>query len=462
MAGIGFELQKLSARNTLFAQFSAAAHGAVVATGPWLFTIASLALIALATEHLADRTALSTFRVVVFYGFCLSFIASSPAIITGVRLVADAIYAKKIGEVPGIFLNCLLWAALPTAMVGFVVYFVIFNLPWFSGITAIATCILTSLVWVATAFCSAIRNYRIVTLSFLFGMITVTINAVLMAELGQGTEGMLIGMNIGLCTIAVSLINQIFVTFPHPVNTSAIDPVGFARKIASRWVLCAGATAASLAIWVDKVILWTSGAGETVQWGLRHAPIYDSALFVSFLCIVPALAQYVVHIETDFYRRYQKYYHDISNHACLNDIKQNAENLQLSTQTAVLAIWYRHIVVCSIAFLLGPAIVSAIGLEYKQLTIFRMGVLGALFHFFFFACTSIILFLDRQRLFLGLQTLFLVTNLSFTMISLLGGESYLGTGYFAAILGCAVLSYFAMLRVLADINYLTFIANNKL
>ena len=68
----------------------------------------------------------------------------------------------------------------------------------------------------------------------------------------------------------------------------------------------------------------------------------------------------------------------------------------------------------------------------------------------------------ETALFLGLQVLFLVTNLVFTMISMLGGESYFGTGYFAAILGCAVLSYLAMTRVLSDINYLTFIANNKL
>ncbi|MFY0611368.1 MAG: exopolysaccharide Pel transporter PelG [Hyphomicrobiaceae bacterium] len=462
MAGIGFELQKLSARNTLFAQISAATHGAVVATGPWLFTIVSLALIAIATESLADREVLSTFRVVVFYGFCLSSIAASPAIITGVRLVADAIYAKNIGEVPAVFLNCLFWAALPTALVGFLVYFVAFSLPIFAGVIAITTCVLTSLIWVSTAFCSAIRNYRIVTLSFLFGMIVVTINSILMAKLNQGVEGMLIGMNIGLCTIAVSLINQIFVTFPHPVNSNAVDPIGFARSIADRWMLCVGATIASIAIWVDKIVIWYSGAGETVLWGLRHAPIYDSALFVSFLCIVPALAQYVVHIETNFYRQFQKYYHDISTHACLRDIKDNAITLKVRTQNAVLGIWHRHIIVCSIAFLLGPTIIVTIGLEYKQLSIFRMGTLGALFHFLFFACSSIILFLDRQRLFLNLQIIFLLTSLLFTIISTLGGESYLGVGYFAAILISAMLSYFAMIRVLNDINFLTFISNNKL
>lgn len=462
MAGIGFELQKLSARNSLSAQLTATAHGAVVATGPWLFTIASLALISLATRDLPDRAAISTFRVVVFYGFCLSLIASSPAIITGVRLVADAFYAKRIAEVPAIFLNCLMWAALPTMAIGFLVYFVLFSLPWFAGITAIATCILTSIVWVTTAFCSAIRNYRIVTLSFLFGMIAVAVTAILMAELGQGTEGMLIGLNIGLCAIAISLVSQIFATFPHPVNSAAIAPLGFARSIASRWVLCAGATVASIAIWIDKIVLWFSSAGETVQWGLRHAPAYDSALFVSFLCIVPALAQYVIHVETDFYRKYQRYYHNIANHACLSDIKQDAETLHSTTQDAVLGIWYRHVVICSIAFLLGPAIIVAVGLEYGQLVIFRMGVLGALFHFLFFACTSIIIFLDRQVLFYFLQLAFLMTNGLFTLISLLGGERYLGTGYFCAALICAVLSYFAMIRVLKNLNYLTFIANNKI
>jgi len=45
MAGIGFELQKLSSRGSLSAQLAATAHGAIIATGPWLFTIAKRAAI---------------------------------------------------------------------------------------------------------------------------------------------------------------------------------------------------------------------------------------------------------------------------------------------------------------------------------------------------------------------------------------------------------------------------------
>ena len=272
MAGIGFELQKLSSRGSLSAQLAATAHGAIIATGPWLFTIACLGVITLATQNLEARNTVSTFRVLVFYAFCLSLIASAPAIITGVRLVADVIYAKKVQQVSGIFLACTVFSALPVAVAGGVVYFVVFELPLFAGLVAITTCVLASLIWVATAFCSAVRDFRAVTLAFSYGMLGATINAIVFAQFGQGPEGMLIGFNIGLCVIVVMLFSQIFVTFPHAVKASSQDILWFVKEIARRGYLCMGALAASIAIWIDKIVLWNSAESETVLWGLRHAP----------------------------------------------------------------------------------------------------------------------------------------------------------------------------------------------
>ena len=293
-------------------------------------------------------------------------------------------------------------------------------------------------------------------------MLGATINAIVFAQFGQGPEGMLIGFNIGLCVIVVMLFSQIFVTFPHAVRASNQDVLWFAKEIAGRGYLCAGAIVASTAIWIDKIVLWNSGESETVLWGLRHAPAYDSALFVSFLCIIPALAQYIIYVETEFYQRYQKYYNDITEHACFDEIDSNAQEIRDGTLKSIFSIWNRHAVICAIFFLSGPAIVGAIGLEYTQLSIFRMGVLGALFHFLFFTCCSIIIFLDRQSLFLKLQLLFLFANMFLTAGSLLLGAEYLGVGYFAAALVSALFAYRAMLQVLQNINYLTFITNNTL
>ena len=49
MAGIGFELRRLSQQQTLSALLGAFGHAAVIAAGPWLFTIISLATISFPT-----------------------------------------------------------------------------------------------------------------------------------------------------------------------------------------------------------------------------------------------------------------------------------------------------------------------------------------------------------------------------------------------------------------------------
>ena len=43
MAGIGFQLRKLSREDTLTGMMSAVGHASMIAAGPWLFTIVSLA-----------------------------------------------------------------------------------------------------------------------------------------------------------------------------------------------------------------------------------------------------------------------------------------------------------------------------------------------------------------------------------------------------------------------------------
>ncbi|MGI9387693.1 MAG: exopolysaccharide Pel transporter PelG [Methyloligellaceae bacterium] len=462
MAGIGFELRKLSLTGTLSDRMASSAHGAIIATGPWLFTIASLAAITLATHTVVDHETLSTFRVMVFYGFFLSMIVSAPALVTGVRMVADAIYSENIEQIASIFLHCAWYAVLPVTVVAILVYFTLFALPLFAGLMAVATCVLTSLIWVAIAFCSAIRDYKYITVAFTVGMLAAVLDAILMAFLGHGAEGMLAGLNLGLCVIVVILFNRLFLTFPHPIRATPGYATWFIKEMANNWLLCLGTFVAALAIWIDKFILWNSSFAESVSWGLRHAPAYDSALFISFLCIIPALSQYVTHTETRFYEQCQKYYNDISRHSCWKEINKNANEIRTQTVETIFSIFIKHVIVCGVFFIMGPAILKLAGLQYYQLSIYRLGVLGVIFHFLFFACSSIIIFLNRQRIFIRLQIMFLLANGMFTMVCLSLGSNYLGFGYFFACVVCSIVAYFSMLQVLRDINFTTFIANNEL
>jgi uncharacterized membrane protein len=65
MAGIGFQLRKLAQGETLSSVVAAGGHAAVIAAGPWLFTILSLAAIGITAERLVGLERLAEFRVVI-------------------------------------------------------------------------------------------------------------------------------------------------------------------------------------------------------------------------------------------------------------------------------------------------------------------------------------------------------------------------------------------------------------
>jgi uncharacterized membrane protein len=71
-----------------------------------------------------------------------------------------------------------------------------------------------------------------------------------------------------------------------------------------------------------------------------------------------------------------------------------------------------------------------------------------------------LLFFDRRRLYLGLQTLFFVLNGGFTLLTVYLGETYFGIGYFAACLIARLIADLAADRTFERLNFLTFLGNN--
>ena len=64
----------------------------------------------------------------------------------------------------------------------------------------------------------------------------------------------------------------------------------------------------NLAIWIDKIVFWFSPRAVQVKGFLYSFSQYESATFFAFLTIIPALSIFLIHIETDFYRKYKAYY----------------------------------------------------------------------------------------------------------------------------------------------------------
>ena len=103
------------------------------------------------------------------------------------------------------------------------------------------------------------------------------------------------------------------------------------RGLRHFWCLTLGGLFAAVGIWIDKWVVWAGPAGRVDETGLVHAPLYDGAMFISALAIIPALALFVTHIETTFFQKYVAYYKAINDHATLQQIEDNSRGLEKST-----------------------------------------------------------------------------------------------------------------------------------
>jgi polysaccharide biosynthesis protein PelG len=459
MAGIGFQLRRLADKQTISSIVAAAGHAAVIAAGPWLFTIFALGLITLITEQVAGLSVLADFRAIVIYAFAVSLVFAAPVTIVATRLVGDALWLKQPERIPGLLMaGC----ATSTVPVGFAALLLISFIrpPLPVAVALFAGCLLVGMIWIALAFSGAVRDYRGVTLSFIVGLVAALVLTVTAAMLGFGRVEMAWGFIAGLAVTFFGLVSRILVTFPHPVQAPQRDLAAIGRGMVVYTPLVLGALIGTAGVWIDKVVFWLSPLGERVGSGLLHAPIYDSTMFIASLVIIPSLGSFVMKLETGFFDRYQQYYATIASHGTLDQIEAARQRLARYTLENLSLITVGQVGLTAIILLTAPVIVDALGLQYRQIAILRYGALGAVFQFVFIAATSMLLFFDRRRPYLLLQVLFFVLNAGLTYITIQIGENAYGIGYFLACFISAAAAYIVMDRTFQGLNFLTFIGNN--
>jgi polysaccharide biosynthesis protein PelG len=459
MAGIGFALRTLSNRNTLSSVAGAAGHAAVIAAGPWLFTIASLASITATSEPLAGHDTLATFRALVIYAFATSLVIAAPVTIVATRLLADQLWQRDTTRVRPLLVSALMLALVAVA-VGVAVLVELLAVPIKLAVALFAATSIVAMIWVVVAFCGAVRDYNGITLTFGVGLIISVACATAAAMAGLGAAGMVWGFTMGLAIALLGMAFRVLATFPTSGATSATQLKAMIEGFGPYFYLAVGAFFGTAGVWVDKWVFWFSNEGRSVTGGLIHAPLYDSAMFIASLVLIPALAQFVVKLETDFFERYQNYYGTIQDHGTIDQIEDARVKLQRNSFESLSLISVAHVAIAIVLVLAAPAIVESLNLQFRQIAILRFGALGAVFQFIFIAATSMVVFFDRRVIYCALQMLFFALNLLLTVLTINWGEEYYGVGYFAASLISAGVALLVADSTLKRLNYLTFIGNN--
>jgi polysaccharide biosynthesis protein PelG len=460
VAGIGFALERLYRGASLSDRAASFAHAAIVAAGPCLLFVLCIWLISASISELEGRTTIASFRALIIYSFALSFVVTAPIALVSARLVSDRLHDLRVADVPAIMLASFGLSAVVIVACAAALFGLPLELEPAVVIAAVANCALIGLIWVACLFASVTLDYTSVTAFFALGTALAVLGVTLGYNLRPDLEIMLWAFNIGLAATLFGLLTRVIATFPFAVRagTTALAPL--AGAAAAYWPIALGGLCGAVGAWVDKWVVWLSPYGSQIQYGLLHAPLYDSAMFLSYLVVVPAYAAFIIHLEVRFFRNYRLFYSSILEHATLAQIRAHGARLRGETIASLSAITVPQLVVCALVALSAPALVSLLDMQFRQVGMLRLGVIGAAFQFLFITCSALTLYFDRRAVFLLLQLLFLALNGGLTFALLALGPNYLGLGFLAASAFSALIAYLALARTLHCLEYLTFIANN--
>jgi polysaccharide biosynthesis protein PelG len=458
MAGIGFVLRELNRKETLIGTASSLGHGMIVAAGPWIFTVVSLALIHRGTSALLSSDVGYNFRSFIMYAFAISLVATAPLVNVSVRLTSNDIYRRSFTLVRSRYLAALFASCLLSAALSLAVHTLLFRLSNSDLLIAVASTLVVSLVWPTLAFCGAVRDYKGITAGFGLGMLISIIGTIWAAGHGLGMQLMTVMYLCGLSVIFFVLASRILLTFPDQAGSLGAQLAELAAGLRRHWMLAAGSLLSIAAVWADKWIMWFGPDQVRLSNGLVSAPSYDGAMFLAYLVMIPALGLFVTAIETSFFENSRLLLDSIEGKAPLSRLERLAGTLEKQTYRTIREVLITLGALCALAILLSPSAVSWIGLRYEQLGILRLGILAAFFQFMFLACSSIVLFLDRQAAFLALQLFFFVLQALFTLMSIYLGSQYFGFGHLLACALSAVVAIAVLERTLGKILYLTFAA----
>lgn len=455
MAGIGFVLRKLSRQDNLIGFVRAYFNSAILATGPWIFTIIAFWAIISSSSTFLPEADMLDFKIIVVYNFSFSAVFCGLVTLVSTRYIADCIFEKNTQPIPGMLIWTIVISLLAQTPMAVWFYFFHSSMDWRLGLLAIVNYQIISLIWITSVYLTAIKNYNSISLAFGGGLIIAVAASYLLGR-EFGVYGVTAGFNAGLGCCLAMILASILSEYPHSFKTS-FSIIGYIIKF--RLLLLSGLIY-NVAIWIDKWIMWFAPDAEVTTSGFRINSNYDSAMFMAYLTIIPALGAFIFSLETSFHEKYLNFYNDINKKVNYAKIVSNQIELIETLKKSITHFVLFQGVFTTIIVMLSPRLIELSGISFLRLGIFRLGVVGVFFHMLTLFLTIILSYFDCKKSILIVQTVFLLLNASLTWYCMEAGFVYYGVGYLLASLTSFAVAAILTISHLRLLPYHTFITNN--
>jgi len=451
MAGIGFELKKILRRDTFLSEAAAYFYGGLISSGPWLMSIICLGILGLYSQAGLNRHQHELFRATVIYSYAFSLIFVGTLQLVTTRYLADRLYAHDNNVIAATFMSSLLLIlciGCPFAAAGYA----LFIISTLHKILAIGLFLIISLIWLCMIFLSAIKDYNSIVHGFALGTI-VSILAAFMLGPHLGTEGYLLGYSSGQLLILCWLMARFLVEFPPRFQIIDHKLLAYFTKY---WELAVIGFCFNLAIWVDKFIFWLAPNARMIAPWFMTNDLYEGPIFFSYITIVPALALFMVKIETEFYQHYNNYYARIVGRQSMAGILEAKEQMIVSLKDNLREVLIVQGAVTGVCLFFAPQIIAMMQLIPLQIPLFRIALLASFLQILLTLTIIVLFYFDLRKSVLVITMVFLVSNIILSLLSIHLGLSFYGYGLAYSCLAALSTAFYLLNKGIYDLEFITF------
>ena len=453
MAGIGFELRKLLAKDSLTGLMQAYAYAGIISSGPWVLSILGILIIGfISVSVVTPEFLINQFQVTVTYLMALSLILTGLVQLAFTRFIADRIYEKRDDEVLPNFNGILLVVTLVSGLIGTLTVVISFrDQSILYRLLLVSGFVILSNLWIATIMLSGLKQYKQIVGLYVLGY-AISVGAAL-ALRPFGLEGLLLGFVLGQLVMLMGMI--VMVTRAYPGRQFiAFD---FARRGRMFTTLIAVGFLYNLGVWADKFLFWFYPyTSQPVIGPFRASLIYDLPVFLAYLSIIPGMAVFLTRMETDFVEYHERFYEAVRDGGSLNHIEEMRDEMVFTIRQGIFEIIKIQAIATLILFVAGPALLRWLGISELYLSLLYIDVVAAGLQVVFLGILNVFFYLDKRRIVLVLNALFVGLNITFTYVTLQLGAPFYGYGFALALLFTVMVGFYLLDYKLDRLEYETF------
>ncbi|MCT4796316.1 MULTISPECIES: exopolysaccharide Pel transporter PelG [Exiguobacterium] len=461
MAGIGFKLQKLFQEDYYSSRLKAYTFSGLVTSGPWLIVILVVGTIQwLAFQmpmlSLEERT---LFMLSVSYAFIFSQILFSFQQLVVTRYVADLFYEKKAHDIFPVFTG-MLKVTMLAAIIMYSIFWMISPLDFLYKLVLFVLFMTINVIWVMFLFLSAAKFYQAIAYSFLLGGFIAIGGVFLISRIlvDPTSLELLLGFTVGMLVTLFGLFFAMLRTFPLRYATNEFS---YFRYFDLYPDLFAIGVLYVLGIWVTNFIIWFGEGRTVVAESFVFNPYYDTAVFWSYLTIVPTQLLFVVAVETRFYERYRTFYGLINYGGALHQIDKAKQTMTTVLKNELIRLGRSQGVVTLFAILMAGVFVGWIGVPEEVGQIFRMTTLAAFANAMILVLTLLLLYFEDRRGALFVNLSFFTGNALFTLALLPLGIDWYGVGFAVSTTITFFIAGLRLMYFMGKVDYYVFASSNR-